>query len=96
MPRPLPPGGRRRRAVPLRLSSEEEAPIQAIAAAEHDGELSAAIRALLAEALTARARPAHSPRCDWCEGEVAPDADGMIPSGHKDSDTDNDCPGSCK
>ena len=59
MPRPLPPGGVRRRAVPLRLSAEEEAPVQAVADAEHGGNLSAAIRALLAEALTARA--ARSP-----------------------------------
>jgi ribosomal protein L2 len=54
MPRPLPPGGQRRRAVPLRLSLEEEAPVQAVADIEHDGNLSAAIRALLAEAIAAR------------------------------------------
>lgn len=61
MPRPLPPGGVRRRAVPLRLSAEEEAPVQAIADAEHDGNLSAAIRALLTEAVDARTR--DSGRC---------------------------------
>lgn len=55
MPRPLPPGGQRRRAVPLRLSAEEETPVREVADAEHDGELSAAIRSLLAEALAARA-----------------------------------------
>jgi hypothetical protein len=55
MARPPLPGGQRRRAVPLRLSEQEEAPAQAVADAEHDGNLSAAIRALLAEALTARA-----------------------------------------
>jgi hypothetical protein len=54
MPRPLPPGGVRRRAVPLRLSAEEEQPVQVIADAEHGGNLSAAIRALIAEALAAR------------------------------------------
>lgn len=54
MPRPLPPGGARRRPVGLRLSALEEAPVQAIADAEHGGELSAAIRQLLAEALEAR------------------------------------------
>ena len=60
MPRPLPPGSdTRRRPVGLRLSSLEEAPVQAIADAEHGGNLSDAIRALLAEALEARAgRPA--------------------------------------
>jgi hypothetical protein len=55
MPRPLPPGGARRRPVGLRLSALEEAPVQEIADAEHDGSLSEAIRALLAEALEARA-----------------------------------------
>jgi hypothetical protein len=44
----------RRRAVPLRLSTEEERPVQAVADAEHGGNLSAAIRALIAEALAAR------------------------------------------
>ena len=60
MPRPLPPGASgRRRPVALRLSDVEEAPVQAIADAEHGGNLAAAIRALLAEALEARApRPA--------------------------------------
>lgn len=54
--RPLPPGATtRRRAVPLRLSEPEEAPVQAIADVEHGGNLSEAIRALLAEALAARA-----------------------------------------
>lgn len=53
--RPLPPGSTtRRRAVPLRLSELEEAPVQAVADAEHAGNLSEAIRALLAEALAAR------------------------------------------
>ena len=55
MARPPLPGGQRRRAVPLRLSEQEEAPVQAVADAEHGGNLSAAIRALLAEALAARA-----------------------------------------
>jgi hypothetical protein len=56
MPRPLPPGSaERRHPVPLRLSDAEQAPVRAVADAEHDGNLSAAIRALLAEALTARA-----------------------------------------
>lgn len=62
MPRPLPPGGGRRRPVGLRLSALEEAPVQAIADAEHDGELSAAIRQLLAEALDARAKRPPEPR----------------------------------
>lgn len=48
------PDGQRRRAVALRLTDEEEAPVQTVADAEHGGNLSAAIRALLAEALTAR------------------------------------------
>lgn len=53
--RPLPPGATtRRRAVPLRLSEPEEAPVQAVADAEHDGNLSEAIRALIAEALAVR------------------------------------------
>jgi hypothetical protein len=47
--------GPRRRAVPLRLSEDEERPVQAVANAEHGGNLSAAIRALLAEALADRA-----------------------------------------
>lgn len=55
MPRALPPGGVRRRPVPLRLSAAEETPVQAVAEAEHAGNLSAAIRALLAEAVAARA-----------------------------------------
>ena len=59
MPRPLPPGGQRRRAVPLRLSEDEEYPVQEVAVAEHDGNLSAAIRALLAEALKARGERAR-------------------------------------
>jgi hypothetical protein len=50
--------GPRRRTVPLKLTEAEEAPVRAVADAEHDGNLSAAIRALLAEALTARARTA--------------------------------------
>jgi hypothetical protein len=54
MPRPLPPGGQRRRNVPLRLSAQEEAPVREIADADYGGELSAAIRALLAEAIAAR------------------------------------------
>lgn len=54
MPRPLPPDGVRRRAVPLRLSTLEEAPVREIADAEHGGNLSVAIRALIAEAIAAR------------------------------------------
>lgn len=46
--------GPRRRAVPLRLSEEEERPVREIAAAEHDGNLSETIRVLLVEALAAR------------------------------------------
>lgn len=60
MARPLPPGGQRRRAVPLRLSAEEEAPVRAIGDVEHGGSLSAAIRALLAEAIATRARPSEA------------------------------------
>lgn len=65
MPRP----GPRRRYVALRLSEEEEAPVRAVADAEHGGELSAAIRALLAEALAARAA---APACGSHVGEVNP------------------------
>lgn len=68
MPRPLPPGGVRRRAVPLRLSPEEQAPAQAVADAEHAGNLSAAIRALLAEALTSRSASPITPQP--AEGEA--------------------------
>ena len=50
MPRP----GPRRRAVPLRLSEEEERPIREVADAEHEGNLSDAIRTLLAEAVATR------------------------------------------
>jgi hypothetical protein len=50
MPRP----GPRRRAVPLRLSEAEEAPVREIADCEHDGNLSEAIRILLVEAVAAR------------------------------------------
>lgn len=64
MPRPLPPGGQRRRAVPLRLSEAEEAPVREVADAEHSGELSAAIRALLVEALAARTIRALQPPDD--------------------------------
>ena len=48
--------GPRRRAVPLRLSEEEERPVREVADAEHEGNLSEAIRALLVEALAARAQ----------------------------------------
>lgn len=54
MPRPLPPGGKPRRPVPLRLSPLEEAPIQRIADAEYGGNLSEAMRCLLIEAVDAR------------------------------------------
>jgi hypothetical protein len=50
MPRP----GPRRRPVPLRMSEDEERPVRELADAEHGGNLSEAIRALLVEALTAR------------------------------------------
>ena len=50
MPRPGPV----RRNVPLKLSAAEESPVQAVAEAEHNGNLSAAIRALLVEALEHR------------------------------------------
>lgn len=48
--------GIRRRPVALRLSHAEEEPVVAVAAAEHGGNLSATIRALLVEALEARSR----------------------------------------
>lgn len=67
MPRPLPPGGARRRPVGLRLSSLEEAPVQAIADAEHGGNLSDAIRALLAEAVAARATRHTEDHAASCE-----------------------------
>lgn len=51
--------GPRRRAVPLRLSEGEERPVRAIADAEHGGNLSEAIRSLLAEALATRGRAAE-------------------------------------
>jgi len=57
MPRP----GPRRRAVPLRLSEDEETPVRAIADREHDGNLSKAIRALLIEAVATRQRPSQPP-----------------------------------
>ena len=47
--------GPRRRTVPLKLSEQEERPVREVADAEHGGNLSAAIRALVAEALAARA-----------------------------------------
>lgn len=50
MPRP----GPRRRAVPLRLSEEEERPVRQVADNETGGNLSDAIRRLLAEAIAAR------------------------------------------
>lgn len=50
--------GPRRRTVPLKLSEEEERPVREIADAEHAGNLSAAIRALLAETVQLRARVA--------------------------------------
>lgn len=48
MPRPRPAGGEPRRPVPLRLSPLEEAPVRALADAEHDGNLSEALRHLIA------------------------------------------------
>lgn len=58
---PLPDGERRGRYVGLRLNGEEEAPVQVVADAEHGGNLSAAIRALLVEALAARTIQALQP-----------------------------------
>ncbi|MGE3795968.1 MAG: hypothetical protein AB7I38_18860 [Dehalococcoidia bacterium] len=49
MPRPLPPGGQRRRAVPLRLSAVEERPVRELADREHDGNLSEALRRIIRE-----------------------------------------------
>lgn len=49
MPRPLPPGGQRRRAVPLRLSEEEERPVRELADHEHGGNLSEALRRIIRE-----------------------------------------------
>ncbi len=55
MPRPpLPADQRRDVYVALRLTKAEARPAQAVADAEHGGNLSAAIRALLVEALAAR------------------------------------------
>jgi hypothetical protein len=54
MPRPLPSGGQRRRAVPLRLSEEEERPVRELADREHIGNLSEALRALIADGLRLR------------------------------------------
>lgn len=48
--------GPRRRAVPLRLSAQEEAPVREIADADYGGNLSEAIRALLVEAISAQYR----------------------------------------
>lgn len=53
----MPRVGPLRRNVGLKLSTAEEAPILAIAEAEHGGNLSAAIRALIVEALTMRTSP---------------------------------------
>lgn len=54
--------GPRRGFVGVKMSDDGRAAVQAIADAEHDGNLSEAIRALLAEALAARQRrkPARS------------------------------------
>lgn len=49
MPRPLPPGGQPRRAVPLRLTEAEERPARELADAEYGGNLSEAIRRIIAE-----------------------------------------------
>lgn len=51
---PLPADQRRDRYVALRLTEAEARPAQQVADAEHAGNLSAAIRALLVEALAAR------------------------------------------
>lgn len=51
---PLPGDQRREHYAAQRWTGTELAPVQAVAAAEHSGDLSAAIRALVAEALTAR------------------------------------------
>ena len=56
MPRP----GPRRRAVPLRLSADEERPARDLADREHDGNLSEAIRRIIREWATARGQ--HDPR----------------------------------
>lgn len=45
MPRP----GPRRRPVPLRLSEEEERPVRDLADRKHDGNLSEALRRIIAE-----------------------------------------------
>ena len=54
---PLPADRRRDVYVGLRLTGAEEAPVRALAAAEHGGDMSAAIRALLVEALDERTAP---------------------------------------
>jgi hypothetical protein len=76
MPRPLPPGGVRRRAVPLRLSADEEHPWQVIADEQFGGNLSAAIRAGLEVALAAHTYCEVSEADPWdaADEECAKDA----------------------
>lgn len=48
--------GPRRRPVPLRLSEEEERPVRDLADREHDGNLSAALRQIIAEWTAGKSR----------------------------------------
>lgn len=57
MPRP----GPRREPVPLRLSEAERKPVDEIADREHNGNVSDAIRTLLAEAIAARHQKKETP-----------------------------------
>lgn len=71
MPRPLPPGGEARKPVPLRMSPLELQPVEAIAVAEHDGDKSATIRELIAEALAGRQRQAAAGPLARCANAAA-------------------------
>ena len=65
MARPPKPADQRRSVyVALRLTETEAQPVQDVADAEHAGNLSAAIRALLVEALAARTIRALQPTND--------------------------------
>jgi hypothetical protein len=56
MPRPLPPGGQRRRPLVVRLTDDEARPVVELADAEHAGNMSEALRQIIAEWSEGRGR----------------------------------------
>lgn len=96
---PLPADQRRTEYVALRLTKAEAAAARAVAVAEHGGDLSAAIRALLAEALTARTRVAsakfHATRAERLSASLAALETGIREIHFPAPEYEDDPPGFC-